>query len=85
MNHMYLNLVYNEFLYYALFVKYYNYIILNNPNLAPLEKQEDYQSSVDYLKNNAYEFNREVNASQKAISIGMKMLSEIDVTFPLHV
>jgi len=85
MNHMYLNLVYNEFLYYALFVKYYNYIILSNPNLAPAEQQKDYQIAVDYLKNNAYQFNREVNASQRAISLGIKMLREIDVTFPLHV
>ncbi len=85
MNHMYLNLVYNEFLHYALFVKYYNHVILNNPNLAPAKEKKDYTMAVDYLKNNAYEFNREVNASQRAISLGIKMLREIDVTFPLHV
>ncbi len=84
-NHMYLWLVYNEFLYYSLFVKYYNYVILNNPGLATADQKDDYLFALDYLKNKAYEFNREVNASQKAISIGMKMLSEIDVTFPLHV
>jgi hypothetical protein len=78
-------LVYNEFLYYSLFVKYYNYVILNNPGLATADQKDDYLFALDYLKNKAYEFNREVNASQKAISIGMKMLSEIDVTFPLHV
>jgi hypothetical protein len=82
---MYLNLVYNEFLHYALFVKYYNHVILNNPNLAPAKEKKDYTMAVDYLKNNAYEFNREVNASQRAISLGIKMLREIDVTFPLHV
>jgi len=62
---MYTNLVYNEFLYYSLFVKYYNNVIVSNPNLAPLKQKGDYTSAVDYLKNKAYEFNREVNASQK--------------------
>lgn len=84
-NNMYTNLVYNEFLYYSLLVKYYNNIIISNPNLAPLKQKDDYTSAVDYLKNKAYEFNREVNASQKWITVAMKMLREIDVSFPLHV
>lgn len=84
-NNMYTNLVYNEFLYYSLFVKYYNNVIVSNPNLAPLKQKGDYTSAVDYLKNKAYEFNREVNASQKWITVAMKMLREIDVSFPLHV
>jgi hypothetical protein len=62
---MYTNLIYNEFLYYSLFVKYYNNVILNNPNLATSDKKNNYNLAVNYLKNNAYEFNRAVNASQK--------------------
>ena len=84
-NKIYLNLIYNEFLYYSLFVKYYNYAILSNPGLAPAMSKEDYQLDINYLKNKAYEFNREVNASQQAISVAIKMLRELDVTFPLHV
>jgi|GEM_PF-4747783 len=82
---MYLNLIYNEFLYYSLFVKYYNYAIINNPGLAPTQKKEDVELDKSYLKNKAYEFNREVNSSQQAISLTIKMLREMDVTFPLHV
>ncbi len=84
-NNMYTNLVYNEFLYYSLFVKYYNNVILNNPNLATSDKKKNYNLAINYLKNNAYEFNREVNASQKWITVAMKMLREIDISFPLHV
>lgn len=84
-NKMYLNLIYNEFLYYSLFVKYYNYAIINNPSLAPTQKKEDVELDKSYLKNKAYEFNREVNSSQQAISLTIKMLREMDVTFPLHV
>lgn len=85
MNDMYIGLVYNEFMYLSLFVKYYNYSIVSNPDLAPSTQKNDYQAGINYLQNNAYEFNREVNSSQKAISLGMKMLREIDVSFPLHV
>jgi hypothetical protein len=81
----YINLIYNEFLYYALFVRYYNHAIQQNNGLAPLEYQKNAQSASSYLLNQAYEFNRAVNASQKAISLSMKMLNELNFTFPLHV
>jgi len=85
MNSMFLNMVYNEFLYYLLFTRYYNYIILENPGLAPLSHQKDNQTAINYLRNQSYEFNKAVNTSQKWISLSMKMLRELDFTFPLHV
>lgn len=81
----YINLVYNEFLYYALFVRYYNNAIRQNNGLAPLEYHKNSELASSYLVNQAYEFNRAVNASQKAISLSMKMLNELNFTFPLHV
>lgn len=78
------NLVYNELLFYSTFVKYYNAALDTSPqfrnwdsnNISNLKEKQ--QKRINLSSNN-------LNNSKKAINITMKMLMDLQMTFPIHI
>ncbi len=78
------NAVYNELLFYWLFVEYYSYILNNksdfrNPWIINFdEKIKNNQNRISQLYN-------DIESSRKAIQITIKTLKEMQWTFPIHI
>jgi hypothetical protein len=77
------NLLYNELFFYNLFSEYYSYALASDPNLQNEEQELSYkivaqQDKITKLQNNKIR-------SQKAISMSIRMLKEIQNTFPFHI
>ncbi len=80
----FLNLIYNEYLWYRLFMEYYSTNLSTNPDLSNLisnsnaEKLKDNKEKIIWLQQN----NTKI---KKALSDSLRTLSEIAQTFPLHI
>lgn len=80
----FLNLIYNEYFWYRLFMEYYNTSLLNNPNLSNIhsnsnaEKIADNKEKIIWVQQN----NTKIRI---ALTDSFRRLSEISQTFPLHI
>ena len=78
----FLNLLYNEMLYYRVFVSYYSALLRYDADLVKTisgKPKYDYDSSSEIN-----ELEKKFSWSQKAIAVSTKMLNEMQMTFPLH-
>lgn len=80
----FINLIYNEYFWYRLFMEYYSTSLLRNPNLSNInstsnaEKIADNKEKVIWIQQN----NTRIRI---ALSDSLRTLSEISQTFPLHI
>lgn len=78
------NIVYNELMWYNLFLSSYRYALLSN-----LQLQNNLFGSVEKIKNSQQEeidaLSKAVSNSQRAVPLMMRMMKNIAYTFPIHI
>jgi len=82
-DYKFINAVYNEYLWYNLFLSYYSFYIdgsdyLNDTNSTVLERLQE-------NKEKRYLVQDQILKSKQAITTSLKSLSEITYSFPLHI
>jgi hypothetical protein len=80
----YINLLYNELLFYSLFVDYYWFLLENKPNF---KNDSSVQFEKRYLNNSlkVEQITNDIKASKEAIKTTIQILKEIQTTFPIHI
>lgn len=80
----FINLVYNELMYYSLFIEYYSYLLQSKSEF----KNWDVKNFSDKIVNNKNRVSKMYNnldASKKAIQTSIQILKEAQYTFPIHI
>ncbi|HRX64155.1 MAG TPA: hypothetical protein P5060_03570 [Candidatus Absconditabacterales bacterium] len=80
----FLNVIYNEYMWYRLFVAYYSFNIKDSIYFA----DPFYTSSTERIDSNNerfLSFEQKIISTRGAISIAIRSLSEISSSFPLHI
>lgn len=77
-------LVYNELMFYALFVDYYSYLLQNKSDFKNWDVIE-FQKKLANNQNRIQDMINNIETSREAIQTTIKMLKEIQYTFPIHI
>lgn len=75
----FINLVYNELFYYRMFVGYYLTILQRNPQILADSAHNNNYASISKKLSSQY------IRSKNALSLSLRMMRDMYVTFPLHV
>lgn len=78
------NLIYNELLFYALFADYYAYLLENKSDFKNMDTTEFQKKLANNQKKINTLFNN-IETSREAIKTTIKMLQEIQYSFPIHI
>lgn len=78
------NLVYNEMLFYALFVDYYSYLLENKSDFKNADKSE-FQDKISQNQKKIQTMNNNLERSRTATQTTIKMLKETQYSFPIHI
>jgi hypothetical protein len=76
------NLLYNEMMYYRLFVWYYLWNIKSNNKLLPNESLVLKNNYRNYLEKT---FNNRISQTQKTMSTTLRLITDMYTTYPLHI
>ena len=82
-DYKFINTVYNEYLWYNLFLSYYSFYI-DGPDYLD-ETPTKYNDRLEENKEKIFLVQDQLLKSKKAITTSLKSLSEITYSFPLHV
>lgn len=80
----FINLVYNELFFYTSFAQYYMYILdtqtkfKTNPNLNEIEEIAAKKAEIWLIQQN-------ISDSRQAIGTSVRLLKELQMTFPMHI
>ncbi|MEI6426251.1 MAG: hypothetical protein WCO66_02750 [Candidatus Absconditabacteria bacterium] len=80
----FVNLVYNELFFYTSFVQYYIYLLEKQPEFKTnagdnaIEKAKDRNDEIAVIQQN-------LSDSRKAIKTSIRLLKELQMTFPMHI
>lgn len=80
----FINLVYNELMYYGLFVEYYSYLLQNKSEFKN-RNVKNFSDKITNNQNRISEMYDNIDSSRKAIQTSIKILKEIQYTFPIHI
>lgn len=80
----FINAVYNELMFYSLFVEYYSYLLQNKSDFKNWDITE-YQKKLANNQNRIQTMLNNIETSRKAIQTTIQMLKEIQYTFPIHI
>ena len=80
----FLNVVYNEYLWYRLFISYYSYELSVVPDLSELTSK-DISKKMELNREKIYSFQDQMFRSRQAVSMALRSLSEVSSSFALHV
>lgn len=78
------NMVYNELMFYALFVEYYWYLLQNKSDFKNRDITE-FQKKLAKNQNRIQTMVNNLNSSREAINTTIKMLKELQYSFPIHI
>jgi hypothetical protein len=84
----FINVLYNEYFWYHLFMSHYAYMLLNDYSYGDPYSPSWNKSSVEIQKDNAqkaYSVQEQLSKSKEAISSSLMTLSQIESSFPLHI
>lgn len=80
----FINLIYNELMYYGLFVEYYSYLLQNKSEFKN-RNVKNFNDKIANNQNRIWEMYDNIESSRKAIQTSIKILKEIQYTFPIHI
>ena len=80
----FVNLVYNELFFYTSFVQYYVYI-LNTQDRFKANNQDDDIENNRQREDRISLMTENLSNSREATKIGIKLLKELQMTFPIHI
>ena len=80
----FLNAVYNEYLWYRLFISYYSYELSVESEFSEL-MNGDRIEKMRWNREKIYSFQEQMWRSRQAVSVALRSLSEISSSFSLHV
>jgi len=78
------DLLYNELIFYAIFVDYYSYLLENKSDFKNLNVT-DFQTKLANNQKRIQKITNALESSREAIRTTVKMLKEIQYSFPIHV
>ncbi|HKL43687.1 MAG TPA: hypothetical protein VJ892_00215 [Candidatus Absconditabacterales bacterium] len=76
--------IYNEYLWYRLFISYYTYELANDHRYSDLNTN-DTRKKIDSNMDKVYSFQEQIFRSRQAVSLALRSLSEISSSFSLHI
>lgn len=80
----FINLIYNELFFYTSFAQYYMYILETqskfkaNPSLSEIEETGAKRAEIGLIQQN-------ISDSKQAIGTSIRLLKELQMTFPMHI
>ncbi|HCB52037.1 TPA: hypothetical protein DEP21_05765 [Patescibacteria group bacterium] len=80
----FINLVYNELFFYNLFTEYYKIILEIQPNFKTRDEADIFKKTAKQAKR-IEDIEYDIAESREAIKITIRLLKEIQMTFPLHI
>jgi len=80
----FISAIYNEYLWYRLFISYYTYELANDHRYSDLDTS-DTRKKIDANMDKVYSFQEQIFRSRQAVSLALRSLSEISSSFPLHI
>ncbi len=80
----FISLVYNELMYYSLFIEYYSYLLQSKSEFKNWDVK-NFSDKVVNNKNRVSEMYNNIDASRKAIQTSIQILKEAQYTFPIHI
>jgi hypothetical protein len=80
----FINVVYNEYLWYRLFVSYYSYELSVEVWFSELINGDRIER-MDLNREKIYSFQEQIWRSRQAVSVALRSMSEISSSFALHV
>lgn len=80
----FINTVYNEFLFYSLFVEYYSYLLESNLDFKNIDNTP-FDEKIANNKNRVQTMVDNLATSRDAIQTTIKSLKELQYTFPIHI
>ena len=72
-------------MYYRLFMKYYATLLQNNPRFSADRLSSDLAASQRQQAKRVRMVNNEITRGEQAITLTIRMLRELHITFPLHI
>ncbi len=80
----FIDLVYNELMYYSLFIEYYSYLLQSKSEFKNWDVK-NFSDKVVNNKNRVSEMYNNIDGSRKAIQTSIQILKETQYTFPIHI
>ncbi len=80
----FLTAIYNEYLWYRLFISYYSYELSVESEFSELIDWDGIEK-MNWNRDKIYSFQEKMGRSRQAVSVALRSLSEISSSFPLHV
>lgn len=80
----FIDLVYNELIFYSLFVDYYSYLLQTKSYFKNWNEQ-NFDIKINKNQERVIKLYNDIDASNKAIEISIKILKEIQYSFPIHI
>ncbi len=77
-------LIYNELMFYSIFVEYYSYLLQNKSHFKN-RNEKSFDKQIINNQNRVSELYDNIQTSKEAIQISIKMLKELQYTFPIHI
>jgi hypothetical protein len=71
-------------MYYGLFVEYYSYLLQNKSEFKN-RNVKNFSDKITNNQNRISEMYDNIDSSRKAIQTSIKILKEIQYTFPIHI
>lgn len=84
-NNSFLNAVYNEYMWYRLFMSYYSYNLSVEPNYSELGSDSSISDKISLNRDKILLAQDKTFKIRQAISIALRSLSEISGSFPMHI
>lgn len=84
-NNSFLNAVYNEYMWYRLFMSYYSYNLSVEPNYSELDSDSSISDKISLNREKILLAQNKTFKTRQAISIALRSLSEISGSFPMHI
>lgn len=79
------NMMYNELMFYNLFISYYSFIISSDPTYQPLQVSSQSSNIFNEINYELLAIRKEIIVSQKAVFQVDKILRNVYATYPTHV
>ena len=80
----FVNLMYNELFFYTSFVQYYTYILETQPQFK-VDTSKSQIEQKQAKQNEAWLMRQNLSDSRKAVKTSIRLLKELQMTFPMHI